>query len=90
MGDPVSVAARPRTRPSVPKHSGQYAVPREPSSSVFTIHSDSSDHIFTQMLLSNSESSSQIPYGIRSVAYSNFEDQFLSAILCFQSIEDRR
>ena len=55
-----------------------------------TVHSNSSDHIFTQMLLLKSKPKSQIPRSVRKLAYSNFEDQFLAAILCLQSIENRR
>lgn len=60
MGDPVSVADRPRTRPSVPGNFGQYCFVTEQSPGrKFTVHSNGSDYIFTQMLLLNSKPMSQ-------------------------------
>lgn len=60
MGDPVSVTDRPRTRPSVPGNFGQYCFVTEQSPGrKFTVHSNGSDYIFTQMLLLNSKPKSQ-------------------------------
>lgn len=64
MGDPVSVADRPRTRPSVPVQLGQYCQRHSPRRK-FTVHGNSSDHIFTQMLLLNSKPEGQIPSGMK-------------------------
>ena len=66
MGDPVSVADRPRTRPSVPGRLCQYRIVIEQSPEHnFTVHSNSSDYVFTQMLLLDSKPKSQKPCSVR-------------------------
>ena len=55
---------------------------------ILTIHSDTSNNIFTQMLLTSCKLGE--PKDASLITHSYFEDKFVSAVLDRQGIENRR